>query len=74
VLADARALAATDRTFEDVSHRLDMAQFWLDRGRGDYAMLSLLAATDELIESSKPQATTLRLEIDQVIWSLSRTL
>jgi hypothetical protein len=73
-LADARAFAATDRAFEDVQHQLDMAQFWLDRGRRDYAALSLLAATDELIESSKPQAMALRLMVDQVIWSLSRTL
>jgi hypothetical protein len=51
-----------------------LAQFWVDRGRNDFAVASLIAATDELIECPAPQANALRVEVDQVIWTLSRTL
>jgi hypothetical protein len=73
-LADARALAAANRAFDRVSHWLDTAQFWISHGRNDFALLSLLAATDELAACPSIQATPLRLDIDQVIWELSRSL
>jgi hypothetical protein len=67
-------LAATDRAFIPARQWLDTAQFWLDHGHSDFALLSLLSAADELSRCDQPQATALRLEVDQVIWSVSRTL
>jgi hypothetical protein len=73
-LASARALAATDLQFLLARVSLDLAQFWVTAGRNDLAVLSLLSASDAIALCNGPQATTLRLEVDQVIWTLSRTL
>jgi hypothetical protein len=72
-LADAQALAATDHAFMETRVWLDMAQWWLDRGHPDLAVLALLQATEELARCTQPQAAALRLDVDQVIWTLSRT-
>jgi hypothetical protein len=68
-LAEARALAATAQDFEEVGSWLDKAQFGIDHNRPDFALASLLEATDELIGSTHPQATTLCLQIE---WSRQR--
>jgi hypothetical protein len=74
-LSDASALAAGNRDFFQVRSWLIQAQFWVDHGHDDFAVASLLAATDALLGCrSSPQANALRLDIDQVIWSLSRAL
>jgi sugar lactone lactonase YvrE len=73
-LADAKTLAATDKAFRHVAFWLETAQFWLDHNRPELALIDLLGATDELIRCPDPQSSTLRLDIDQVIWNLSRTL
>ena len=73
-LAQARALAATDRTFAPIIFWLDTAQFWLDHHRPDFALATLLEVTDELIACPQPRASDLRLEVDEVIWSVSRGL
>jgi hypothetical protein len=73
-LGEASALASANRDLFAVRPWLTLAQFWVDRGRNDFAVASLIAATDELIECPAPQANALRVEVDQVIWTLSRTL
>jgi len=100
-LAQARALAASSRAFREVQFWLDTAEFWIERRRPDCALVSLLSATDRLIQgplapewtssveghsrspgSLEPagasvtpaQQQALRWDIDQVIWTLSRTL
>lgn len=87
-LAQARALAAGSLKFATTLFWLDNAQFWINQHRPDCALLSLLSATDTLTAvpqsgwtwpwpqpgSTTTQQNTLRWDIDQVIWTLSRTL
>jgi hypothetical protein len=87
-LAQARALAAGSLKFTTTLFWLDNAQFWINQHRPDCALLSLLSATDTLTAvpqsgwtwpwpqpgSTTTQQNTLRWDIDQVIWTLSRTL
>jgi hypothetical protein len=73
-LADAQALAASDRAFQEVREWLNQAQYWLGRGRNDFAFASLLEATEELTHCTSSQTGALRLQIDQVIWAVSKTL
>ena len=74
-LAQARTLAASSHSFAAVLFWLDTAQFWIDQKRPDCALASLLTATDNLLPvSTNAQQEALRWDIDQVIWTLSRTL
>jgi hypothetical protein len=70
-LVDAKALAATDKAFAHIAFWLNTAQFWLDHNRPDFALMTLLQVTDELIECPQPRASDLRLKVDDVIWSVS---
>jgi len=73
-LADAKALAATDRYFVPIALWLNTAQFWLDHNRPDFAQVTLLHATDLLIVCPSARSSDLRLEVDDVIWAVSRSL
>ena len=71
-ITDALSLAAASREFRNSQFWLETAQWRLSRNQPQYALASLLQATDELIDNQSAQAVSLRLDIDQAIWTLSR--
>ena len=71
-VTDAISLAGASREFRDSQFWLEAAQWRLSRNQPQYALVSLLQATDELVDNQSPQAVLLRLDIDQAIWTLSR--
>lgn len=71
-ITDALSLAGASREFRDSLFWLQTAQWRLSRNQPEYALASLLQATDGLVDNQSPQAVLLRLDIDQAIWTLSR--
>ena len=71
-ITDALSLAGASREFRDSQFWLESAQWRLSRNQPQYALASLLQATDELVDNQSAQAVLLRLDIDQAIWTLSR--
>ncbi|MBM0104868.1 carboxypeptidase regulatory-like domain-containing protein [Steroidobacter sp. S1-65] len=73
-VADARATAQTSIRFLLVKFWLDKAQFWLDRGRPEFALASLVQASSEVIKVSHAQSQQLRWQIDDAIWVVGKQL
>lgn len=71
-IPEAQALADTSSQFKQVSHWLTKAQTWLSKSRTDFALSSLVQATDEVRKVQHAESANLRWRIDQAIWSLSR--